>query len=231
MDNQLTLAQFKEALPTGNRGSVTQELVDQINNTFADDDMMATYQENIIGFANVMAEGKFQMKKYLEAVKYVGFKLMNMTNQQAYQATFPAKFEQWQLAGYSPKDISAYVAGYNGNKLVNLIYAQALVPTYIVNAPLFQQALNVQAQIMNNDDASFKVRSDAANSIMTHLKRPEAAKMELSVNVDEGSTIRDLNSTLRALSEQQAEMLEARTVNAKDVAHSTLMIENGEING
>jgi len=70
---------------------------------------------------------------------------------------------------------------------------------------------------------SEKVRSDAANSILTHLKAPEVTKMELDVNVKQDKTVDDLRATTLKLVEQQKAMLEKGSTTVRDVAHSTLI--------
>jgi hypothetical protein len=72
---------------------------------------------------------------------------------------------------------------------------------------------------------SDKVRCDAANSLLTHLKMPEVTKVELEIGVREDSSIAALRETTLALSRQQRLMVEAGMMNAQQVAHSKLVID------
>jgi hypothetical protein len=147
---------------------------------------------------------------------------MGNTNIEAYTKTFPARYAYYLSNKTSPKDIASYVTSYNKNKLVNLIYEQTLVPTHILNADMYQKAINVQAELMMDDDVSPKVRSDAANSLLTHLKAPET-KMEIDVTIKQDSTLSDLRATTEKLVQQQHALLTSGKVDAKFIAQSDLI--------
>ena len=191
MPMALTEEQFKAALPREMRKAVNPLLIMRVNNTLSSPEEWEQYKENLLSYASVLQQGKFKISSYINAVRYVGFKVMGCTNKEAYRKTFPDKYAGFINDGVSDKDIASYTTAYNKSKLVNLIFEQTLIPVHIINAPLFQKAINVQAEIMLNEDASFKVRSDAANSLMTHLKPPETKKFELDVGIRQDSIIDD----------------------------------------
>lgn len=219
----LTVEQFKVALPDKLKKSVNQELIDQINKTLADPDMYESYRDNLLSYTRVMADGRFKISEYVNAVKYVSHKLMGATNIEAYTKTFPDKYQRFVRQGVAPKDIASYVTAYNKSKLVNLILEQTLVPSYVLNQDLYQKALNVQAELMLTAKSE-KVRSDAANSLLSHLKMPETQKVELDIGIKEDSSIAALRATTLELARQQRLMLEAGAMNAQEVAHSKLTI-------
>lgn len=220
----LTVEQFKEVLPDKFKKSVNQELIDKINNTLSDPELYEAYRDNLLSYTKVMAEGKYKISNYIDAVRYVSFKLMGCTNIEAYTKTFPDKYQRFVQQGVEPKDIASYVTAYNKSKLVNAIFEQTLIPSYVLNQDLYQKALNVQAELMVNA-RSEKVRSDAANSLLSHLKMPETQKVELDIGVKEDGSIKALRETTLALARQQRLMLESGAMNAKQVAHSTLVID------
>lgn len=221
----LTIEQFKSALPDKVKKSINQELIDQINNTLADPEMFETYRDNLLSYTRVMADGRFKISSYIDAVRYVSHKLMGCTNIEAYTKTFPDKYQRFIQQGVQSKDIASYVTAYNKSKLVNLIFEQTLIPSYVLNQDLYQKALNVQAELMLDDSISPKVRSDAANSLLTHLKMPETQKVELEIGVKEDSSIQALRNTTLELARQQRMMMEAGAMNAQEVAHSRLVID------
>ena len=220
----LTVEQFKSALPDKVKKSVNQELIDQINTTLSDPDMYEAYRDNLLSYTRVMSDGRFKITDYISAVKYVSHKLMGSTNIDAYSKTFPDKIARFTAQGVLPKDIASYVTAYNKSKLVNLIMEQTLIPSYVLNQDLYQKALNVQAELMVSAKSE-KVRSDAANSLLTHLKMPETQKVELEIGVKEDSAISALRATTMELARQQRMMLEAGAMNAQEVAHSRLVID------
>jgi len=219
----LTVEQFKQVLPDKVKKSVNQELIDQVNNTLSDPEMFEAYRDNLLSYTRVMSDGRFKITSYIEAIKYVSHKLMGATNIEAYIKTFTDKYNRFLAQGVTPKDIASYVTAYNKSKLVNLIFEQTLIPSYVLNQDLYQKALNVQADLMITSKSD-KVRCDAANSLLTHLKMPEVTKVELEIGVREDSSIAALRETTLALSAQQRLMVEAGMMNAQQVAHSKLMV-------
>ena len=220
----LTTEQFKQALPDKVKKSVSQELIDQINTTLSEPELYEAYRDNLLSYTKVMADGRFKVDQYISAVKYVSHKLMGATNIEAYSKTFPDKMQRFAAQGVSAKDIASYVTAFNKSKLVNLIFEQTLIPSYVLNQDLYQKALNVQAELMVSANSE-KVRCDAANSLLTHLKMPETQKVELEIGVKEDSAIAALRATTMELARQQRLMLEAGAMNAQEVAHSRLVIE------
>lgn len=223
----LTVDQFKMALPDKVKKSINQELIDQINTTLSDPEMYESYRENLLSYTKVMADGRFKVQEYVNAVKYVSHKLMGATNIEAYSKTFPDKITRFSAQGVSAKDIASYVTAYNKSKLVNLIFEQTLIPSYVLNQDLYQKALNVQADLMVSAKSE-KVRSDAANSLLTHLKMPETQKVELEIGVKEDGSIAQLRQATLELARAQRLALEAGQVNAQDVAHSKLEVVDVE---
>ena len=224
MSNEITLEQFRDVLPKNTRGSLTKEIVDDINTNISDPILGKVYRDNLLSYTSVMNEGRFKTTDYINAVRYVSNRMMSDSNVSAYLKTFPDKHQWFIVQGTSSKDISAYVAAYNKTKLVNLIFAQTLVPFHVLNADLYQKALNVQVALMTDEAVSHKVRSDAANSVLTHLKPPEVTKIELDVK-DDNSMLAGLRQTMLELAAMQHKNIELGISSAKDVAHSSLVIE------
>ena len=219
----LTIEQFKQALPEKVKKSVNQELIDSINNTLSDPEMFEAYRENLLSYTKVMADGRFKVQEYTNAVRYVSHKLMGCTNIEAYTKTFPDKYARFVAQGVQAKDIASYVTAYNKSKLVNLIFEQTLIPSYVLNQDLYQKALNVQADLMVNANSE-KVRTDAANSLLSHLKMPEVHKVELDIAVKEDSSIAALRQATLELARHQRDSIGAGQMNAQEVAHSKLQV-------
>lgn len=218
----LTTELMQKAVPRNMRSKVNQEFVDKINNAITDPNTAEMLRDNIIGYADVLAEGKYKMDDYINAVKYVSYKSMRKTNIAAFVATFPDRYASYKANGTSDKDIASYITAYNKNKLVNKIYDQSLIPTHILNADIHQKAINHLADLMLNA-RSEKVQADSANALLTHLKRPETQKIELDVGVKESPEIRDLNTTMLKLAQQQQELIDSRHYSPREIAHSKII--------
>ena len=215
----LTEEQFRAALPDKVKKSVHSSLITAVNQTLKDPDFYEHYRDNLLGYGRVMQDGRFTLEQYIAAVKYVSYKLMGDTNIEAYSKTFPDKVTRFQSQGVAAKDIASYVTAYNKSKLVSLLFEQTLIPSYILNQDLYQKAINTQAELMVSAKSE-KVRTDAANSLLTHLKPPEVQKIEMQIGVKEDSAITALRESTAELVRQQRLMLESRQVDARTVAQT-----------
>jgi hypothetical protein len=224
MSDLLDLEEVTSVMPRNLRTMVTQEMIDNINNLSLDAEFREQYKANIISYTSVMKEGRFKMSNYLDAVRYVSFKLLGDENITAYCKTFPAKYSAFLARGVTGQTISSYVHAYHSSKLVQLIMGQTMTPTYVLNADLYQKALNVQADLMMTANSE-KVRSDAANSILTHLKPPETAKIDISVGLQGDSVIQALRESTQRLVNQQRAMIEQGSMDAQQIAHTKLVVE------
>lgn len=218
----ITVSELKDALPSHLKSCATQGLADRINTVTNDPIASQSVKQNFVGFVSVLSQGKFKTEDYLNAVSYVSFKLMGFTNQDAYRLTFPDRYNTLLQEGKTAKQISSYVAGFHKNKLVTLIMQQSLVPIWVTNQDVLQEAINHQAYLMVNAKSE-KVQSDAANSIMTHLKQPEAKDINLRVGVTESEGTRELKNLMENFAAQQIKMLEDGGMTTKQVAEQRII--------
>lgn len=198
----LTLEAVTGAVPPHLKNAITQHLVDQVNNVASDPLFAEQVRNNFLSYVAVMKEGKFKIDDYLHAVVFVSYKLMGYSNKDSYLRTFPARHQQLVARGTSEKDISAYVAAYARGKLVNLILEQSLVPTWVLNQHIYQEAINTQYKLMTTAQSE-KVQTEAANSLLTHLKKPEGKDFQINMDMRETSGITELKNALKDMAEAQ----------------------------
>lgn len=222
-ENALTVEMFQAALPEKMRKCVNDELINSVNGVLSNPDDYAVYRENLISYTHVMMDGKYKIENYLEAVRYAGFKAMGHTNNDAYMKTFPAKWQRWIKDGVASKDMASYVTAYHKGKLVTAILTQMMIPSHILNQDMFQAALNTQFKLMNDEGISPKVRSDAANSLLTHLKPPETQQVELNVSTTPSNELKDLGRAIHELVANQRMVIQNGSMNAQDIAHSRII--------
>jgi len=120
------------------------------------------------------------------------------------------------------------VTAYNKGMLVTKIMERAMVPTWILNQDVFQEAINTQYELMMDIDVSPKVRSDAANSLLTHLKKPEVAnKAEIKIDIGLNDGMAALERSLVEMSRKQLELIEHDpNVSANDIASMKMKTVN-----
>jgi hypothetical protein len=212
-----TVELLQKTLPSNLRTAATQSLVDMLNAVSNNQEEAELIRETFLGYSAVLSEGKYKTEDYLNAVKYVSFKLMKCSNQDAYIKTFPQRYQTLLAKGTSPKDVAAYVHAYSKNKLVNRIMEQTMVPSWVLNQDIFQEAINTQASLMRDPDVSPKVRSDAANSIMTHLAKPKEVGPLINLDMRDNSGMKEMKDLLVRMAQQQQELIK-EGVTAKDIA-------------
>lgn len=223
----LSVEEFKQALPRQFRGNVSKEIVSKINSLLAGDDVLKqNYRDNLLSYGQVLRDGKFKLESYLNAVRYVSYKMMGLSNQDAYAKTFPDRMATMISQGTGADVIATYVHAFNKTKLVNMIFEQTLIPAYVLNADVFQKAINMQAVIMSDPKVAAKVRSDAANSLMTHLKPPETSKIQLDIGPRADGTIQDLKEVIAQLAANQKRLIESGVETAEGVAKSKILPES-----
>ena len=222
----LTVETLKATMPKRMRANITQPLVDKLNKLVTDPDERVHFRENLLSYTHVLQDPNVKLEAYIHAVRYVSYKLMGMTNQEAWIKTFPDRYQRILNDGKSDAHLRATVSGYNKNKIVATVYEQALIPVHVLNADVFQKAVTTQAELMTNPNVSDKVRSDAANSLMTHLKPPEARKLNLDVAIAEDDSLRELRHAVTDLARAQKLAIEAGVEDAQRIAESKLI--NGE---
>jgi len=216
----LTLAQLQASMPKKFRHNVTEDMIKFVNATEGDE-FRDVYKENLLGFSDVMQLGRYGMTEYLNAVKFVSYKLLGDSNTIAYAKVFPDRYQRLVDKNTPMKTISSFSTTYNKGALVHKILERTLVPVHILNMDIHQEAINIQAELMR-DAKSETVRQKAAECLIMQLKAPEAAKIEIDVNYSNDS-IDELRATTRALAQQQMKLIESGAVTAQTVAHSDII--------
>src|SRR5690606_4038654 len=171
----VTKEQIAQILPPALRKSVTQNLIDQLNNIAQDPDLAEEMRQNFISYSKVLQEGRFKLEDYLNAVKFVSYKLMGYNDQDAFFRTFPQRHQRLLAQGADPKTISAHVSMYKKGKLVNLIMEQALVPVWLLNQDAYQKAINVQVELLIEAKGDMTLTQAATFLLSARQRRKRAA--------------------------------------------------------
>lgn len=221
----ITLEEVRASVPTKLQSVVSQSLVDKLNYLNSEvPEAAENIRDNFITYVDVLQEGKYKLEDYLNAIKYVSFKLMNKTNRDAYRLTFPDRLKRMKESGNAEKDIDSVISAYNRNKLVNKIYEKTIIPSWILNQDAYQEAINTQVRLMRTA-SSERVQAMAADSILNHLKRPEnITQAQLNINVGTGSFIDELQKNLVNLAQSQKELIKSG-VSTKEIAEQRIIVD------
>lgn len=215
----LTLPAMRDALPPRFKSSATQEMVDVINGLGTNPHDAEAVADNFITYASIIGEGRHTLDQYLNAIKYVTYKNMNMTNEQAWAKVFPQRHSRLLAQGADGKTIAAHVSAFTSSKLVTKLLEQVFVPVWLLNQGMFQEALQVQASLMRNADSE-RVRMEAANSILTHLAQPKAAtenNISIQIGGEDTSGMKELKAMMEDMARNQLEGLKDGSKTVKDI--------------
>ena len=225
MSTPVTKELVARALPGNLKSAATDELADLINQISTDPLVAEQIRDNFLSYTSVLKEGKYKVEDYLNAVAYCSYKLMGDSNQDAYFKTFPQRYANLMAAGRTPKEISSYVSAYAKGQLVNKIMEQTLVPSWVLNQHMYQAALNTQFNLMSDEGVSAKVRSDAADSLLSHLSKPKEAGPLINIDLAESSGMNELKDAMKKMAEQQQQLIHAgmatKEIAAQDIVDIT----------
>lgn len=226
--NQLTIEQVKDAVPKSLRNSVSQTLVDTLNSLGNDPEEGKLIRDNFLSFSDILKNGNYKTQDYVNAVIYVSHKICGRTNAEAYNLTFPDRHAKLLAKGASAKDISAYVAAFNRGELVQQMLNRAMIPSWLLNQDIFQEAVNTQVDLMRTAKSE-RVRFMAADSLMSHLAKPaENVQTGVNINIGSYSGLDDLTAKIEELSLAQKKAIQSGT-STKEIAASRLCGKAEEI--
>lgn len=200
------------------RNWASQELVTMLNSLESDGADLV--RENWLTHSNILREGTHSMEQYTTAIKYVSLKQMGHTNQQAYSIALGDRYRDMVAKGYDEQRISSHVAAYHKGSLVQKLLAQSTIPLYMLYQDEAHKAIATLVDVMTSEKSSQKTRAEAAGTLLTHIKRPEAAKIELNVTQKQDG-MQELTVMMRELASRQIAAIEAGG-NVKAVANVPL---------
>lgn len=196
----ITSEQLELALGS-KRNWASQELVTTLNSLETDGAELV--RENWLTHTNVLRDGLYSLEQYTTAIKYVSLKQIGHTNQQAYSIALAERYQELVAKGYDDQRISSHVSAYHKGALVQKLLAQSTVPLYMLYQDEAHKAIKTLVQVMTEPNASYKTRAEAADKLLTHVKRPEAAKIELEVSQRQSDGMIELTTMMRDLAQKQ----------------------------
>lgn len=183
------------------------------------------YRDNLVNVIDVLKGSRqgISFEDYVNAVKFCTHKMAGESSTRAYALTFPDRVIRLEKEGIPVGHLHSYASGYARNRVVVEVLAKMQVPDHILYQDYFHLAVKTQVEIMTDDSVSPKVRSDAANSLMTHLKQPEVKKAELSISTSDTGVIGSLADALNALSGKQRQMLSEGKMSVRNISEAVII--------
>jgi len=228
--NRLTKETLKKHLPKGTSHQVTDEVMNMI---YQMEDVTGMEQKDLefelLSNMNIAKELKVDLDDYVNALKYVVCQ-RTMSNRKAWELVFPdrlakaeaklAENEAKKARGekYVEVNIDSMVSNYNKNKVVVKLTSQLMIAAHIQYAPMFHAAIKKQFDLMNGKAApnangepmtvTPHVQHMAAKELALLTQAPEEAKIEVDINVNQGSIIDEYEKAIGMMAEAKMKAIE-----------------------
>ena len=164
---EFSVDSLKNLMPKGYKSYVDENLIDKLNNwdEEGDKDRTEWYKENFCTYLGVIEGTNISLDRYIQAIKYCSLRLLGYGILESWKRTFPEKvdrlvksvlaegydtIEEGEGAERLKSRCKDFADSYNSTKLVVAIMGQSLVPSYIVNAPYYQEAINKLVEIIRD---------------------------------------------------------------------------------
>ena len=218
----IKLEELKQTLPRTLNKYVSEEFVDNLNNMIDDPQIMDTFRENLLGHISILQSSRHSMEEYVNAVKFITYKLVGKKDIDAYAIVFPDRYNKLINKGLDRSEIGPYVSAYNKSKLVVKLLEQTLIPSHIINAPLHQKAINELVNIGLNGTNEM-ARVNALSKVAELTKMPEETKIKLDIGYENNNAIDELRQATQELARQQKLSIESGSSKVIDIAHSKVI--------
>jgi hypothetical protein len=208
-----TLADLQEAFPS-RKNSITQEVVDAINESANDPEFQATsLLKDAITYEAVLQRNKVGVLEYVNALKFCAFMISLEDNYtEAYKRVFNDREFVKERANQPThstkyKELTSAASRYRRSKVVVDILTVSQAPLELLFGGARMQAVGVLADMMMSAKYD-KDRISAAKELLVATKGADNMKIELDVGVKGNSMQEMLHKQLSELASNQKALLE-----------------------
>lgn len=220
------------------RSYIDDEFIDRLNNLGGESKVLSKiYKDNFFSWLKAVSGDdwdcrKYGIEDYVNAVKFVSLRLLGNTILDSYKEVFPDRVmlveKEYEEDGDSSKlkeRLNWLASAYSKGKLVVKILQLTLVPSYIINAPLYDEALQKLADMIRNDEVRGMAKVKACEAILEATKQPEVIEQNVNVNVGGGMIRNEAMDELREVTEKLATTLKMEMEKGKHKLQEVADIE------
>lgn len=180
----ITREKLESFMPKGSATQVTDNVLEVINNIENDTGLSQEYtEERLLANMHLLGNKGSSLEKLTNATKYCCLK-QHMSNEQAWEITFPSKFKKLKDRGGF---VASHVSQFNKTDLVVAIDTTMLVHASISYQRIHHQSIMKQVDLMNgiganeDDNVSAHVQHLAAKTLEEITRMPEDNTIELKI--------------------------------------------------
>ena len=231
----ITREKIKSMLPKGAKHSISDTVVEVVNNIEQDIHVdQAYFEESFMSHLYLLGEFKVDMNDYVNAMKYCVL-TQNMTNKDAYSIVFPEKYntyleykDQGKDFGYDQK-----INNFDKRKIVQAVKANMQLAVSITYAPVFAKGMiTLQSMAFAGMGAHGKLSGNVQMLALSKLIDVTMPKEDnkLTINVGQTDSARkateETNERLAAIAMNQQKML-AAGMSINDVQMLNITVNEG----
>lgn len=217
-------AQLKRFLPKNKQHLATDKIVKLLQDPLDSSNIQEFIVENFINYTDLLKDSSaFGLKEYINAVRFASHRMLGDTWLDCYKKTFPERYDAHLAEGKSLDALRARADGFSRTKLVQSILSRGYIAPYILNQPLFQQALNTAASIMLDEDTSAIARVQAAKTVLEYTKAPEVQKLQMDIGIKASDELVQLEETMNRFAEMIYTGIHSGKISSKDAIESKII--------
>ena len=193
LGKRLSIEEARSFVPRNFRSQITEKFLDQMEQAIGNDEQARHVRENFITYSKVLqdCDPNVNILDYLNAVRFITFKIMGYSAEESWKRVFPHKVEKLLREG-NEKHINKYANIYNKSQIVNKIYSQTMIPSYILHHEEYEKMISTLNDMIYSGELRGMAKVKAVEIFLSNTKPPEVAKAELQVSIQQSDTITDL---------------------------------------
>jgi hypothetical protein len=228
--SELTKEELQQRFPAKAK-TITDETIELINAANADPNFNGDeFLQTMYDYENVMYKNKASMKDYITALKFCAYLESEGDNYtEAYKRArandeFVIARKDADTSSDQYKELTFAASRYRKTPMVRDILTQADMPLYLMFQGARYKAVKLLADEMIGAAYS-KDRINAADKLLTHVKPPENAKIELDIGIAQDSIIDKYEAMINQLVQTQKQQI-ADGGNLKDIANVDIIAKH-----
>lgn len=219
-----TKEQLQRLLPRNKKHLANENILALLRDPLDSSHISEFITDNFINYTDLLKDSTtYGLKDYINAIKFASFRMLGDTWVDCYKKTFPDRYDEHFADGKTLEALRARADGFSRTKLVQSILERGYIAPYLLNQPLFQQALNVAGKIMLDEKVSAMARVQAAKTVLEYTKAPEIQKLQMEVGIKASDDLMQLEDTMNKLADVVYTGIQNGKLTSKEVIESTII--------
>lgn len=216
--------QLQKLLPKNKKHLANDAILSLLRDPLDSSHISEFITDNFISYTDLLKNSStYGLKDYINAVKFASYRMLGDTWLECFKKTFPAKYEEHLAVGKTLDALRARADAFSRTKLVQSILERGYIAPYLLNQPLFQEALNTASKIMLDEKVSPMVRVQAAKTVLEYTKAPEVQKLQMEVGIKANDDLLQLEDTMNKLADVVYTGIQNGKLTSKEAIESTII--------